>query len=267
MLAYYIEDRPFMMLGSMHVLPSQLVEAMENFLDSLLGPVQLLIIEADLDARPDLRITFLPEGESLSGIVGGDLYVRALSLAQEFELPEESIQAVKPWWAAMLLGQHLLSGAGLTQPGLDRIALDRAHATNKEVLPLETFESAFAGLESVPLQEAIDFLRFTIDHRDRVQTDMEIMVRGWSIGDEGAFCQILEQRLQLFPSMFKSLIVDRNRNWLVHLEDALERRIPTLLVAGSLHFVGPDNLPDLLREREYIVHRILPPNPGPQADG
>lgn len=266
MLAYYIEDRPFMMLGSMHVLPPQWAEAMEKFLGSLLEPVQLLIIEADLDAKPDVRITLLPEGESLSSIVGSDLYGRVLSLAQEFELPEESIQAVKPWWAAMLLGQHLLSGVGLAQPGLDRIALDQANATNKEVLPLETFESAFAGLESVPLQEAAEFLKLTVDHRERVQADMEVMVRGWSMGDEGAFLHILEERLQLFPNMFKSLIVDRNRQWLEHLEDALERKIPTLLVAGSLHFVGPDNLPDLLREREYTVHRILPPNPVGRAD-
>ena len=95
------------------------------------------------------------------------------------------------------------------------------------------------------------------------------------VNDQDALSRLARLSLETTPELdaFFEILVDvRNRNWLATLTRLLEspdRAGTTVFVAvGSLHLVGPGNLPDLLRQAGYRAEEPTRPRPRePAAQG
>jgi uncharacterized protein YbaP (TraB family) len=73
------------------------------------------------------------------------------------------------------------------------------------------------------------------------------MLAGWKERRADVIRDCVRERLTQTPTMFANLIEGRNRTWLPRLMALANDSVPTLVVAGVLHMVGPVGLPALLR--------------------
>lgn len=91
---------------------------------------------------------------------------------------------------------------------------------------------------------------------DKRDADFGGSVTRWRNGD----IEALERALQRFHDesemLFQALIAQRNRLWLPRILEQVETSHSTLLVVGSAHLAGPDNLLQLLEQQGFEIQRV-----------
>jgi uncharacterized protein YbaP (TraB family) len=55
------------------------------------------------------------------------------------------------------------------------------------------------------------------------------------------------------PELYDRLLVERNRNWVPHVDTCLQQDAGCFIVVGAAHLVGPDGLPAMLAKKGYRV--------------
>jgi len=149
-------------------------------------------------------------------------------------------------------------------PGVDHWISIQALASGKEVIPLETardrldtMREAFEGKscdDQARLLEAYITARSARAGLD--EQDFERLVNRWRSGDmEALERQILRFQRQS-ETVFESLSGARNRLWLPRILDQVERSHSTLLVVGSAHLAGSENLLELIENKGFSIDRV-----------
>jgi len=59
-----------------------------------------------------------------------------------------------------------------------------------------------------------------------------------------------------FPSIYKTLLTDRNERWLSDIYTMFETPEIELILVGAMHLVGDDGLIELLRAQGYVVEQL-----------
>ncbi len=103
-----------------------------------------------------------------------------------------------------------------------------------------------------------EFLLKALDDAQRPADALETFLRSWREGDDEALAEELASEFAGAPELYRSLMVDRNRNWVERISGLLDDSRDYLVVVGALHLVGPDGLPALLAARGLRVTRHGP---------
>jgi uncharacterized protein YbaP (TraB family) len=248
--------------GSVHALPpghSELPPQLERAY-SASGEV---VMEVDLDDMDPLEaVQFvtsrgtLPEGESLSDVVGAAGYAKVVKLAGSLEVPEAVISKLEPWAAAMVLTQFALMKTGYDpQLGIDMQLAARAKADGKPVDGLETVIDQLGIFDGRSLDEQKKFLLESADDAPLLSDDLRRLIVAWRAGDLKSLERELDKERATAPGLYDELLGARNRKWLPKIEALLDRDQDVLVVVGALHFVGHDGLLELLAK---AGHKPIP---------
>lgn len=248
------------LLGSVHML---------NKADAVLPAVMTdayaksgaLVMEIDLnDAGAQsmlgttVEATMLPEDQSLSGILGQELYAKFMARAGPLGLEPELADRLQPWFAALLLEQLSLAGSGLApESGVDMQFAQRAQLDHKPIIALETVAEQLGYFSQLTPRQQIDLLRTTLDELDQQATETAALVRAWQVGDAAELERVMREDASRSPELYRILTTDRNRKWLPQIGSLLHENQDYLVVVGALHLVGRDGLVELLRGQGYTV--------------
>ena len=123
------------LLGSVHMLRAPDSALPVEILDAY-SRSGALVMELDLnEARAeallgsDLELAMLPEGQSLSGVLGPELYAEFLAKARSLDLDPALAERFQPWFAALLVEQQALARSGFeADAGVDMQMAQRAEA-------------------------------------------------------------------------------------------------------------------------------------------
>jgi uncharacterized protein YbaP (TraB family) len=58
------------------------------------------------------------------------------------------------------------------------------------------------------------------------------------------------------PRIEARLVDDRNARWIPIIEHEIQTGVPTAIVAGALHFSGPNSVVAMLRKRGYTIEQM-----------
>jgi uncharacterized protein YbaP (TraB family) len=103
------------------------------------------------------------------------------------------------------------------------------------------------------LQEQL--LRSVLEDLDAHVRELTAILTAWQRGDALSLERTLLGGFKEYPAAYRSLIVERNNNWMPQLEKCLGRSTPCLVVVGAAHLVGPDGLLTLLRQKGFKVEQ------------
>jgi hypothetical protein len=59
-----------------------------------------------------------------------------------------------------------------------------------------------------------------------------------------------------YPEINQALVINRNHDWLPHIEQALKEKEPVFIVVGALHLLGKEGLVAILKEKGYLVQQL-----------
>ncbi len=254
------ENRTAFLLGSLHVLTPDYYP-LSPTINQAFAASRTLVEEVDLDEARDpaqmmsaLSRAMLTDGRSLEQLLAPDTYAELTQRAEAAGLPMMALQRMKPWLVAITLMAPALQAAGLSgEHGVDKHFFDRAKEMGMDRQALETFEYQLDRFDqlSPTLQEAM--LKSTMEELDTYVSRVKELADAWASGDVRLMEEELLSSFDESRELYDRLLVERNHNWLSHVDMCIQQDAGCFIVVGAAHLVGPDGLPTLLAKRGYRV--------------
>ena len=190
----------------------------------------------------------LAQGKTLEGTLGAERYRRVAAEATRLGLPTELLGQMKPWVLGMQLLEMQYAQLGFDpQQGVEQQLLQRAQTDTKEIRGLETLPEQLGVFESLSSEDQAKFLDLVVSEMHEVESETREVVNAWRSGDTQKLAAELGAEYQRFPSLYRSLVTERNRRWLPQIEQLLKDKRDCFVVVGALHLVGENGLLELLR--------------------
>jgi uncharacterized protein YbaP (TraB family) len=196
------------------------------------------------------------DGRRFDSVVSKETATLVNARLKDSGLPVEMFQAMKPWMVMLTVAALDAQKAGLDPSlGLDKHFYDRAKAAGKAVVGLETAESQIDRLDSMSADLQEQLLRSSLSESETTKNSLKAIVSAWRRGDGASLEKTLLSDFTQYPAAYRSLIVERNNNWMPQIEACLARPQPCLVVVGAAHLVGPDGLLTLLQRKGYKIEQ------------
>jgi uncharacterized protein YbaP (TraB family) len=241
-------------------------------IDGAYDDAETLVMELDMDdfdqadaSRVIQELAVTRNGAGLQSIMGAAAYARAKVLADKAQLPLAALEQSEPWFAAITIEQLLLTRIGFDPKlGIENQLLERAARDGKEILGLETFREQLEILDRLPVADQRVLLLQTLEDSPDIEEAMDQMLTAWRNGDTDALETTVLADMRKQPQLYRELVVNRNRNWVTQIQKLLEQRDDYLVIVGTLHLVGADGVPALLRQRGIDVKQMSGPRTNAQ---
>lgn len=248
------------LLGSLHVLTPEWYPLTAT-INQAFAASQTLVEEVDIDETSDptmmmaiLARAMLTDGRTLDQVVAPEVFAEVKQRAEKSGLPMMALQRMKPWLVAITLMTPTLQAAGFKpELGVDRHFYDRAKAAGMKRQALETISYQLDRFDQLPPKLQEDLLKTTMEDMDTEVAGVKDMAQAWSTGNVSSMEKMTLAALKESPELYARLLVERNANWIPHVETCLKTKSGCFIVVGAAHLVGPDGLPALLAKKGYTV--------------
>lgn len=248
--------------GSIHVLQKHHYPLHPAF-DEAFHQSSRVMFEVDLDelSSPLAQMTMLRkglylDGENLSTVLSTESYATAKAHLTELGLQIEDFLRMKPWMIATVVMALELQKLGFESAyGVDRHFFEKAQAAGKDRQGLETVEFQLNLFDQLPLPVQEQFLLQTLEDLKNLEQEVSEIVLAWKQGNVRKLEGLLVG-MQEYPELYQALVVNRNKAWLPHIEQALQEKAPVFIVVGALHLMGREGLIAALQEKGYWVEQL-----------
>lgn len=248
------------MLGSLHVLSPEWYP-LNAPINKAFGDSKVLVQEIDLEEANDpvlmmsaLAKALLTDGKTLDQVVAPEVYADVKRRAEKTGMPMLAIQRMKPWLVAITLMAPTLQAAGFKpELGVDQHFYDRAVVSGMKRQALETLAYQLDRFDQLSPKLQEDLLKTTMEDLDTEVSSIKEMAQAWGFGNAAAIEKMTLSALKESPELYNRLLLERNHNWIPHVETCLKQNQGCFIVVGAAHLVGPDGLPTLLAKRGYTV--------------
>jgi uncharacterized protein YbaP (TraB family) len=248
--------------GSIHALSPDMYPLSPAF-ERAFSASDTLVEEIDLSEADPLTLapTILAKGMYLDGrrfdsVVSKETAALVSARLKDAGLPSEMFQVMKPWMVMLTVAALEAQKAGLDPSlGLDKHFYDRAKTAGKTIIGLETAESQIDRLDTMSETMQEQLLRSSLSEAETTRNSLKTIVGAWRRGDSATLEKTLLSDFTEYPAAYRSLIVERNHNWIPQIDACLARPKPCMVVVGAAHLVGPDGLLTLLRRKGYTIEQ------------
>jgi uncharacterized protein YbaP (TraB family) len=162
----------------------------------------------------------------------------------------------KPWWIA----QHLSAPAAYSKTsashGLDNYFVDTAARAGKEIDGLESVNEHVAVMGGLSDRDAEFILQDALSQPDNGEKEFGRMYKAWRKGNTDALWAGDAHLRTKAPRIAARFVDDRNVKWVPRIEAELRSGKPTAVIAGALHFSGPNSVITLLQKRGYVIEQL-----------
>lgn len=173
-------------------------------------------------------------------------------------LTASQLNFFRPWFAALTISTAAMSHAGYDPAsGVDsRIeAIFRA----REITPrgLETAEEQIRIFAGMTREQELKYLRETMEEYENAPVELDQMVTRWAAGDIDSLEKLLVEDMKSEGGdLYDALLVNRNANWAVKIEDMLKGKGVAFIAVGAAHLIGPDSVLAMLKARGVASSRV-----------
>lgn len=245
------------LLGTIHALPSGVLWRTPA-IDEVVSEADLLLVEvAELGASAEVARVFAeisrtpglpPVAQRISPALHSDL---ELMLAGP-EVSQSNLRDAEDWAAAIMLAQ-------VDAPGEPRYGVDRALIGDFEGRDIKGFETARRQLgifDSLAAEDQRALLEGTIEEWAQSKDRPGSLLRAWIAGDAELLEKATVEGIMADPELRDALLVNRNKDWIEQLIPVLGSGQKPLIAVGAAHLVGPDGLPEMLKQRGITARRV-----------
>src|SRR5437588_10568275 len=162
----------------------------------------------------------------------------------------------KPWWIAQhLVGPVTYRKTSLSH-GLDNHFVDSATREKKKIADLESVNEHVAVMGGLSDRDSEFILRDALDQPRNAEKEFSRMHKAWLKGDTDALWAGDTRLRTKAPWIAARFVDNRNTKWVPRIEAELKSGKPTAIVAGALHFSGPNSVIKLLEKRGYKIEQL-----------
>lgn len=255
------------LFGTVHVgqtafypLPPQVMQALQQS--------KRLALEVDIRntaafQQAILRYGLYPDAQTIDSHLPADELAQLKGALDKAGIPFANVARMKPWMVAnILLVQTMAQHGYPAEQGIEQYFLGVAAEHKKPIVELESADYQLSLFEQLDEKQQQDYLRETMhDITDGSALDKGIaLIDAWSRADSAAMQSSVDDMLSddSVSSRFiaRTLLAQRNPHMADRIASWLKSGKTTFVAVGTLHLLGKNSIPDLLRQRGYRVIRL-----------
>jgi len=226
--------------------------------------VNWLVFETDISAlkTPEFQQQFqqaflLPQGQTLRSQLNDTTWQQLKSYCRQRQIPLPQYQHMNAQFVSLVLVMHELNRFGMTAEGVDNHFYNKAVADGKQTSQLESITAQIQYLANMAAGNENNLIRQTIADARQLESMLNQMRHAWRSGDQQQMTKLGIEPLQRdYPALYRSLLVERNNNWMPRLHKLLAHPEAKLVLVGALHLAGPDGLLQQLQQAGYQVSQL-----------
>jgi uncharacterized protein YbaP (TraB family) len=265
---------PSHLFGTMHLTDAR-INALSPAVRGALEESRRLALELDdispggfvkvMTHNPHIAgLMLFTDGRRLDQLLGAEDYRKIAEVLSRSGMPPQMLGMIRPWVATLMLSVSVCEqrrlGAGLLP--LDANLAKDAAKRGVKAEGLETVESQFRALASVPEADQVEMLKSGIRFYHRIDDMAETMIQLYLQRQLGsiwplqlALAEKVGVSAKAFDAAEQSLLVTRNLGMRDKALGFLEEG-NAFIAVGGLHLPGKQGLVTLLREAGYTVTPI-----------
>jgi len=248
--------------GTIHILniddfplPDLFIEVFSRA-DVLVTEISQEDIEGDDGDEADLQ-TVNPDG-LLSEILLPETLQRVHVFLDQFGVTLDPVDDLLPYWAGRAFLQLKMYSLGYG-PGVDFAFQYLAQELDIPNLGLETAVSQVEAINTRELSSATadEVILAAIDaaESDEYFAFLDFMIDSWRQGDMGFFKYLNDLEKAEDEEGYNLILSNRNKAWIPQIEAMLETAEIEIILVGTGHLAGDDNVLQLLEDLGYTVER------------
>lgn len=230
----------------------------KSFADATTLAVEVDVTKADMNAMAQRML--LPGSETLEQRVGKTLYERTKAETSKIGLPEAAVNKFKPWGISMVLAAVKLQQLGFVpESGLDMYLLNKARASGKRVVELESADKQLAVMDSLSPGLQVAFLEQTLDYMDKVGPWIEDLAAAWKRGDVTAMLGLAKKgytKPEWQQEFDEKFLHQRDVEMARRLDELFSTPGSHFAAVGSLHLLGPKSIVEQLKAKGYRIEQL-----------
>jgi len=249
--------------GTIHVLrPSDYPLPAEY--DEVYNLVNTIVLEADVKKLEDPQVsqslmtkTMYTDGGGLSKTLKKETYEALKTELQKIQIPIEGLEQFKPPMVIMTLTMLKLQRLGITSEGVDKHYYNKSESDNKKIEFFETVEEQIKMITTMGKGNEDNMVMQTIKDLDKMEEELLGMLSDWKLGESKTMDLQTTRMIKEYPSIYKSLLVDRNNAWLPKIDLYMDTKNTEFILVGAMHLHGPDGLLKQMKDKGYTVTQVI----------
>ena len=258
-------DSEIYLFGTFHLLPASLAWTTPA-LETAMARTPITMTEADTDSpEAQQKVAALvqelgvnPPGVTLSSQLGPERAKQFAAVSERFGLPMAALEPMRPWLALISLAVTIMQQQGYSgETGAEKVILAKAASQSDKIAHLETAEFQIRALAGLSNEDWLaDFERGLAQMAD-FEGFSKRSLEAWRTGDlQSIEAEMIGPMKRAAPVAYKSLIVDRNANWVSQIEKMMAGSDDYFIAGGAGHFIGEDGVVEMLKDKGYAVERV-----------
>lgn len=253
--------------GTFHMLKPSDYPLPKEF-EEVYKKVNWLVFETDIDQldTPEFQQKFikamsLPSGKILADQLSPKAYSGLIHYAAKNNIDTGRLQHFRPQMIGLIISLEELKKFGLTAQGVDSFMGDKAKLDGKMITKLETVDEQINYIATMGKGNESALILQTLEDIKDLTQDLTIMSNAWRHGDRESLSEIgIKPMMEDYPQVYRSLMVERNNNWLPKVERLIQQPEAKFILVGALHLVGEDGLLEQLKSKGYQVQQYRNPS-------
>ncbi|MEW6997594.1 TraB/GumN family protein [Colwelliaceae bacterium BS250] len=225
---------------------------------------QIIVLEADMNLMqsPEFQLQMLKKmtyqnGGSYVDDLTPATVTRLNEFMQQRGIPVANVQTLKPSMLAITLTMVELQRLGLMGTGVDAHYQMRGLNDKKSFLYLETPEQQIDFIANMGAGAEDEMIAYTLDDMGDLAESFNLLKSAWRSGDSQRLYDVgAKEWQQQFPDAYNSMLIERNNNWMPHLEEYFASSEVELVLVGALHLVGEEGVIAQLKAKGYTVTQL-----------
>jgi uncharacterized protein YbaP (TraB family) len=249
--------------GTIHLLRSSDFPLPVQF-DSAYAYSNILVFEADIDklkepaqAQAMMSKMMYSDGRTLKSVLSDSVYKKVEDESIKLGLPLANLNAFKASMVSFVISISKFKQLGITDEGVDKFFMKRAKADSLPLMFLETCDQQIDLISNLGEGDENEMMLYTLSELKVAEEKMNKMLNEWRSGTSSVFNENVEELKLKYPEMYKTLLTDRNNNWLPIIESYFNTKPVEFVLTGTLHYYGSDGIIVKLREKGYKVTQLV----------
>lgn len=203
-----------------------------------------------------MKVMMYDDERTLKTVLNKDVYNDLDSVCRQFGMNLLTMDKFKPSMVIMTLTFQALNKIGVKSEGVDLYFANKAVTDNKSFLFLETFDEQLSFIENMGKENVDEFVRYSIRDLEEQLESFDDLIDEWKAGkSESMLAQLLKVE-QNYPEIYKTLLVERNNNWIPLLESYFETPGVEFVLFGAMHLYGSFGILQQLQSRGYNIRQL-----------
>jgi uncharacterized protein YbaP (TraB family) len=199
----------------------------------------------------------LESGQKLSTVLDASTYKRLKTFASKYPVNFNFFEEFKPTMIILTLTIAEFKNLGIDAPGVDLYYEQKARHDKKNLGSLESPDDQLNFLVSMGKGNEDSFVNKSLDDFNKTKVLMPKMTKAWRSGNLNALDHLFIKDMKKdYPQIYKSLLVDRNYNWLPIIKNMFYNNEKEFVLVGAAHLIGKDGLIYQLKKDGYKIEQV-----------